>query len=245
MKELVIFQGKNIRRVWHSEEWYYSVIDVVQALTNSLNPRNYWSMLKKREAEHEVELSTFCVQLKLLSSDGKKYLTDCANTKSLFRIIQSIPSPKAEPFKVWLAKVGYERIEETELAFERAMATYLKKGYSLIQFRRNETCINQEIIKNKNSAGVTQKSLAPMELKHTAMHFCYKDFTLTELKHVTAYCKNKYYIPPKLNQPNWANKILKEHLLKGYSLIQFRRNLTFVKYDLNNNVSSVGATLNI
>jgi predicted GNAT superfamily acetyltransferase len=181
----------------------------------------------------------------MTAEDGKMRMTDVADTEQLLRLIQSIPSPKAELFKVWLAKVGYERIEETELAFERAMATYLKKGYSLIQFRRNETCINQEIIKNKNSAGVTQKSLAPMELKHTAMHFCYKDFTLTELKHVTAYCKNKYYIPPKLNQPNWANKILKEHLLKGYSLIQFRRNLTFVKYDLNNNVSSVGATLNI
>ena len=221
---------------------------MVAILTESPRPRKYWNALKTKLQEEGSELSQNMGQLKMTAEDGKMRFTDVADTEQLLRLIQSIPSPKAEPFKVWLAKVGYERIEETEdpeLAFERAMATYLKKGYSLIQFRRNETCINQEIIKNKNSAGVTQKSLAPMELKHTAMHFCYKDFTLTDLKHVTAYCKNKYYIPPKLNQPNWANKILKEHLLKGYSLIQFRRNLTFVKYDLNNNVSSVGATLNI
>ncbi|MBT4382326.1 MAG: Bro-N domain-containing protein [Candidatus Marinimicrobia bacterium] len=245
--KIQLFQEQKVRTHWDDDKdkWYFSIVDVIAILTESKNPKRYWSDLKIKLAEDGSELSENIGQLKMTAEDGKMRMTDVADTEQLLRLIQSIPSPKAEPFKVWLAKVGYERIEETELAFERAMATYLKKGYSLIQFRRNETCINQEIIKNKNSAGVTQKSLAPMELKHTAMHFCYKDFTLTELKHVTAYCKNKYYIPPKLNQPNWANKILKEHLLKGYSLIQFRRNLTFVKYDLNNNVSSVGATLNI
>ena len=245
--KIQLFQEQKVRTHWDDDKakWYFSIIDVVAILTESPRPRKYWNALKTKLQEEGSELSQNMGQLKMTAEDGKMRFTDVADTEQLLRLIQSIPSPKAEPFKVWLAKVGYERIEETELAFERAMATYLKKGYSLIQFRRNETCINQEIIKNKNSAGVTQKSLAPMELKHTAMHFCYKDFTLTELKHVTAYCKNKYYIPPKLNQPNWANKILKEHLLKGYSLIQFRRNLTFVKYDLNNNVSSVGATLNI
>ena len=111
---LVVFQDKKIRRIWHNEEWYFSVTDVVEVLTDSNNPRNYWSMLKKRELDAGIELSTNCVQLKLPSSNGKSYSTDCANTKSLFRIIQSIPSKQAEPFKQWLAQIGYERIEEIE-----------------------------------------------------------------------------------------------------------------------------------
>ena len=105
-KALVVFQDKKIRRVWHEGEWYFSV---VEALTDSDNPRNYWSMLKKRESDHSVELSTFCVQLKLPASDRKEYQTDCASTKNMFRIIQSIPSHKAEPFKQWLAQ---ERVKE-------------------------------------------------------------------------------------------------------------------------------------
>jgi hypothetical protein len=113
-KTLVVFQNKKIRREWYNDEWFFSVIDVVEALAESDNPRNYWSMLKTRELEHGIELSTFCVQLKLLSPDGKMRLTDCANTKSLFRIIQSISSKNAEPFKLWLAEVGYERIQEIE-----------------------------------------------------------------------------------------------------------------------------------
>ena len=130
---LAVFQGKNIRRIWNNTGWYFSVIDVVEALTESTNPRNYWSMLKKRESEQEVELSTNCVQLKLQSSDGKYYETDCANTEGIFRIIQSIPSPKAEPFKLWLAKVGYERVQEIEnpeLAQKRMKELYQAKGYS-------------------------------------------------------------------------------------------------------------------
>ena len=113
-KSLVVFRDKKIRRIWHQDQWFFSVIDIVETLTDSSNPRNYWNMLKKREAEQGIELSTFCVQLKLPSADGKSYETDCANTKVLFRIIQSIPSRKAEPFKLWLAEVGYERIEEIE-----------------------------------------------------------------------------------------------------------------------------------
>ena len=100
---LSIFEGKKIRKIWHKDEWYFSVIDIIQALTDSSNPRNYWNMLKSRELEHGVELYTICVQLKLPSSDGKFYATDCTNTEGAFRIIQSIPSPKAEPFKRWLA----------------------------------------------------------------------------------------------------------------------------------------------
>ena len=132
-KALAVFQGKKIRRIWHQNQWFFSIIDIVEALTDSSNPRNYWSMLKKRESELGIELSTFCVQLKLPSLDGKSYETDCANTKAIFRIIQSIPSRKAEPFKLWLAQVGYERVEEIEnpeLAQERMKELYEQKGYS-------------------------------------------------------------------------------------------------------------------
>ena len=96
---LVVFQDKKIRRIWHNNEWFFSVVDIVGALTESLDPKDYWYRLKKREQESSgIELSTFCRQLKLRSSDGKYYETDCANTESLFRIIQSVPSKKAEPF---------------------------------------------------------------------------------------------------------------------------------------------------
>jgi len=131
--KLVIFQSKEIRRIWEDNEWYYSVIDVCQVLTDSTNPRDYWYRIKKRANEEEkIELSTICRQLKLSSADGKKYATDCANTQGILRIIQSIPSPKAEPFKQWLAKVGHERIQEIEnpeLAQERMKTLYEQKGY--------------------------------------------------------------------------------------------------------------------
>lgn len=111
---LVVFEGQNIRRVWHNEEWHFSVVDVVSALTESSDANDYWYRLKKREAEYGVEFSTICRQLKLKAPDGKMRLTDCANTENMFRIIQSIPSKRAEPFKQWLSKVGYERIQEIE-----------------------------------------------------------------------------------------------------------------------------------
>lgn len=113
--KLVVFEDKKIRRVWHNDEWYFSVVDVVLALTGSVDAKDYWYRLKQREQESSgIELSTFCRPLKLLAEDGKLRETDCANTKNMFRIIQSIPSPKAEPFKQWLAQVGYERVEEIE-----------------------------------------------------------------------------------------------------------------------------------
>ncbi len=130
---LIIFESKKIRRIWHEDEWFYSVVDIVSVLTDSTNPRDYWYRVKKRVSDEEkMELSTICRQLKLDSSDGKKYKTDCANTEGVFRIVQSIPSPKAEPFKKWLAKVGYERVQEIEnpeLAQERMKKTYEQKGY--------------------------------------------------------------------------------------------------------------------
>ena len=133
MDKLSVFEGKNIRRIWHDEEWYFSVVDVIGALTDSSNPRNYWNMLKSREVDTGTELYTICVQLKLIAEDGKLRETDCANTEALFRIIQSIPSQKAEPFKLWLAKTGYERVQEIanpELAQKRMKELYKAKGYS-------------------------------------------------------------------------------------------------------------------
>ncbi|MFA5793135.1 MAG: Bro-N domain-containing protein [Candidatus Gracilibacteria bacterium] len=132
---IIVFNQKNVRRHWDEEKelWYFSIVDVVEVLTESVNPRKYWSVLKTRLKEEGSEVATNCSQLKLMALDGKKYLTDVADTETLLRLIQSIPSPKAEPFKVWLARVGYERIEETEdpeLSIERAMKTYLQKGYS-------------------------------------------------------------------------------------------------------------------
>ncbi len=130
-----LFQDQRVRVHWNdeNEKWYFSIIDVIGVLTESENPRKYWSVLKTRLKKEGSEVATNCSRLKLLAIDGKMRLTDVADTEKLLRLIQSIPSPKAEPFKVWLAKVGYERIEETEdpeLAFDRAMETYLKKGYS-------------------------------------------------------------------------------------------------------------------
>ncbi len=132
MDEAIVFENTKIRRVLHNGEWFFSVVDVVKVLSESKNPRNYWSMLKSRELENGIQLSTNCVQLKMVSSDKKSYITDCANKRGIFRIIQSIPSKKAEPFKLWLAKVGSERIEEIEnpeLLQERAKEYYEVKGY--------------------------------------------------------------------------------------------------------------------
>jgi len=131
-----LFEERKIRTAWNedTEEWYFSVVDVVGALTESENPNNYWKVLKKRLKDEGNQSVTFCNQLKMKShKDGKYYKTDVANTEQILRIIQSIPSPKAEPFKLWLAQVGRERIEETidpELTIDRALETYLRKGYS-------------------------------------------------------------------------------------------------------------------
>lgn len=130
-----LFQDKKVRVLWNDEQekWYLSIIDVVEVLTDSSNPRKYWSVLKTRLKVEGNQLATTCSQLKMLSSDGKYYLTDVGDTEQILRLIQSIPSKKAEPFKLWLAKVGNERIDEThdpELAIDRAMQTYFKKGYS-------------------------------------------------------------------------------------------------------------------
>ncbi len=147
---LVVFQDKKIRRIWYNNEWYFSVVDVVAALETSTLPKRYWSDLKSKLISDGFESYAKIVQLKLISSDGKYYETDCANTESMFRIIQAIPSPKAEPFKLWLAKVGYDRIKETEdpeLAQKRMKELYRAKGYSdeWIEKRVRGIIVRQEL----------------------------------------------------------------------------------------------------
>lgn len=154
---LVVFQDKNIRRIWYDNEWYFSVIDIVEVLTESPTPRQYWGKIKDREFQ-QIEVSPIWVQLKLIAEDGKLRETDCANTKSIFRIIQSIPSKKAEPFKQWLAQVGHERIQEIEdpeLAQKRMKEIYKAKGYSdeWIETRVRGIAIRNELTdewKNRN-----------------------------------------------------------------------------------------------
>ena len=134
--EIKLFEGNKIRSSWDNEkeEYYFSIIDVIKVLTDSSNPRDYWYRVKKRMTDEEKsQLSTICRQLRLKSTDGKMYMTDVADMQGIFRIIQSIPSPKAEPFKMWLAEIGKERIDEIidpELTIDRALETYFKKGYS-------------------------------------------------------------------------------------------------------------------
>jgi hypothetical protein len=134
-KKIAIFEGSHIRRHWDEEKelWFFAVMDIIQVLTKTDRPRKYWNDLKIKLKKEGSELSEKIGQLKMQASDGKYYLTDTADTETMLRLIQSIPSPNAEPFKLWLARVGYERLEETadpELAINRALRTYLQKGYS-------------------------------------------------------------------------------------------------------------------
>ena len=133
LNKIVLFRGREIRRIIYNNEWWFSVVDVCEALTDSADAGAYWRKLKQRLAEEKSEVVTFCHGLKLMTPDGKMRETDCANTEGMFRIIQLIPSPKAEPFKRWLAKVGYERVQEIEnpeLAMKRTRALYKLKGYN-------------------------------------------------------------------------------------------------------------------
>jgi hypothetical protein len=170
-KAVTIFEGQQIRRHWDEEKemWYFAIVDIVESLVQTDRPRKYWNDLKTKLKAEGSELSEKIGQLKMMASDGKYYLTDTADTETMFRIIQSIPSPKAEPFKLWLARVGYERIEEAEdpeKAIQRAMNMYLKKGYSKnwvdlrlksIEIRKDLTNEWQErgVLSNKEFAVLT------------------------------------------------------------------------------------------
>jgi hypothetical protein len=160
---IIVFGAREIRRQWVDGMWYFSVVDIIGALTDSPNPRNYWNMMKARERQDAgIQLSTFCVQLKLTSSDGKSYKTDCVNTQAAFRIIQSIPSPKAEPFKRWLAEVGYQRVQEIEnpeLAQQRMRQLYKDKGYpdDWIEKRIRGIAIRDELTGEWQKRGVLEQ----------------------------------------------------------------------------------------
>ena len=160
-KSLIVFQDKKIRRLWHENEWFYSVVDIVEVLTDSPTPRQYWGKVKDREFI-ALELSPIWVQLKLKAPDGKMRLTDCVNTKNAFRLIQSIPSKKAEPFKQWLAQLGKERIEEIEnpeIAQDRVKEYYELKGYpkEWIDKRLRGIAIRQELTDEWKSRGVEEQ----------------------------------------------------------------------------------------
>jgi hypothetical protein len=159
--KIAVFEDKKIRRIFHQGEWYFSIIDIVEVLSESPNPRRYWSDLKIQLTDKEGfnQLYGKIVQLKLASSDGKKYATDTANTETIFRILQSVPSPKAEPFKRWLAQVGYERIQEIEdpeLATKRTREIYKAKGYSeeWIEKRMRGIAIREELTDEWDKRGI-------------------------------------------------------------------------------------------
>ena len=161
--KIALFKGRKIRKMLFKNEWWFSVVDIVEVLTNSNNPRVYWNAMKARvKSDDGFQLSTICRQLKLEASDGKKYETDCANTEGMFRIVQSIPSPKAEPLKRWLAKVGYERvqeIEDPELATKRTRMFYKLKGYSenWIEKRMRGIAIREELTDEWQKRGVKEQ----------------------------------------------------------------------------------------
>jgi DNA-damage-inducible protein D len=174
--KLVVFKDKKIRRTLHNNEWWFSVADVVEALTGSADTRQYIKRMRQRDSELDAYWGTICTPLELIAPDGKKRATNCANTEGLFRIIQSIPSPKAEPFKRWLAKVGYERvqeIEDPELATKRTRELYRAKGYSeaWIEKRMRGIAVRAELTeewKNRDVKGEPEYAILTAEISKAA-----------------------------------------------------------------------------
>lgn len=204
-----IFEQKQVRTHWDEEQekWYFSIVDVIAVLTDSPNPRKYWSVLKTRLKKEGSELTTNCSQLKMQSADGKFYLTDVADTEQLFRLIQSIPSPKAEPFKVWLAQVASERLDEMqdpELSIDRALEQYLRLGYS-------ENWINQRLKSIEIRKELTD------EWKKRGLKEGVQFATLTDI--ITK---------------AWSGKTTKEYkILKGLKKENLRDNMTNTELILN------------
>ena len=204
-----IFDQKKVRTVWdeETEEWYFSIIDVVAVLTDSPNPRKYWSVLKTRLRKEGSELTTVCSQLKMPSADNKQYLTDVASTNQLFRMIQSIPSPKAEPFKLWIAQVARERLDQMqdpELSIEQAMLDYKRLGYS-------DNWINQRIKSLEIRKELTD------EWKSRGLEEGVQFATLTDIIYKT-----------------WADKTAKEYKkFKGLKKENLRDNMTNTELVLN------------
>ena len=181
--KIVVFEGKKIRKAWHRKEWWFSVIDIIEILTESSIPRRYWSDLKMKLQEEGSEVYDKIVQLKLPAEDGKVRSTDCANTETAFRLVQSIPSPRAEPFKLWLAKVGYERvqeIEDPERAQMRMKQLYRAKGYSdkWIEKRIRGIAVRQELTEewDKRGAEKTDYSILTDEITKATFDMTAKEY---------------------------------------------------------------------
>lgn len=161
--KLIVFGAKQIRRLWFDDQWYFSIVDIIAALTDSDAPSKYWTAMKRREEKSSgFQFSTICRQLKLTSADGKSYKTDAVNTEAAFRIIQSIPSPKAEPFKRWLAQVGYERVQEIEnpeLAQQRMRQLFKAKGYpdDWIEKRVRGIAVRDELTDEWHKRGIVEQ----------------------------------------------------------------------------------------
>lgn len=204
-----LFENKKVRTIWDAEQekWFISIIDVIEVLTNSPNPRKYWSVLKLRLKKEESQLATNCSQLKMESSDGKFYKTDVADTEQLFRLIQSIPSPKAEPFKLWLAQIASERLDEMqdpELSIDRALEQYLQLGYS-------ENWINQRLKSIEIRKELTD------EWKNKGLNEGQQFATLTDII-----------------SKSWSGKTTKEYkILKGLKKENLRDNMTNTELILN------------
>ncbi len=172
--KIIIFQEKQIRRIWHKEEWWFAVVDVIKVLTESNQANRYWADLKRRSSSESNQPFAFCEQLKMLAADGRNRLTEVANTEGMLRIVQSIPSPNAEPFKLWLAQVGYERIQEIEnpeLAAERARQYYRDLGYdeSWIETRIQTIAVRGKLTdewKNRNVKEGMEYSILTAEISH-------------------------------------------------------------------------------
>jgi DNA-damage-inducible protein D len=190
---IVLFKDKAVRRTWHNEEWWFSVVDICGVLTDSLDAGAYWRKLKQRLIEESAQPVTNCHGLKLQAPDGKMRETDCANTEGIFRIIQSVPSPKAEPFKRWLAKVGYERVQEIEnpeLAMKRMRETYKEKGYSdeWIEKRIRGVAVRDELTSEWSKRGVkpeTEYGILTAEISRATFGMTpaeYKEFKSLEPK---------------------------------------------------------------
>lgn len=216
-QELEFFFNRSVRKIWHrqEEDWYFSIVDVCQILTDSSNPRNYWNMLKTRLKEEGNETYTNCVQLKMRAADGKMRKTDCASTEQLLRIIQSIPSKKSEPFKLWLAQVGKERLDEIadpELSFERMIRTYREKGYT------------EEWIKQRLD-GIDRRKRLTDEWYRSGVHDSKQYASLTNV----------------LTQA-WSGKTIKQYKqFKGLHKENLRDNMTDVELALNQ-LAEVSAT---
>ena len=204
-----LFENKKVRTTWDAEQekWYVSIIDVIEVLTDSPNPRKYWSVLKLRLKKEGSQLATNCSQLKMQSSDGKFYKTDVADTEQLFRLIQSIPSPKAEPFKLWLAQIASERLDEIqdpELTIDRALEQYLQLGYS-------ENWINQRLKSIEIRKELTD------EWKNRGLKEGQQFATLTDII-----------------SKSWSGKTTKEYkILKGLKKENLRDNMTNTELILN------------